>query len=110
MEFIRKLQKEINNSVFKLRAKLLAKGVLSGYKNSTLRLDNCHWPFNSLNITVEGIATLCCIRMDPKLHKLENLMHLENFEDLWNGEKYINLRKAHIDKDINNVMCGSCPN
>ena len=77
---------------------------------TNLRLNNCHWPFNGLNITVDGIATPCCIRMDPKFHKLENLMNLDNFEDLWNGEKYINLRKAHIHKDLNNNMCGNCPN
>ena len=109
-ETSRKIQKEIDNSVFKLRRKLLVKGVLTGYKGSSLRLNNCHWPFNGLNITVDGIATPCCIRMDPKFHKLENLMNLDNFEDLWNGEKYINLRKAHINKDLKNIMCGSCPN
>ena len=109
-ETSRKLQKEVDNSVFKLRGRLLAKGVLTGYKDSKLRLNNCHWPFNGLNITVDGIATPCCIRMDPKFHKLENLMNLDNFEDLWNGEKYINLRKAHIHKDLNNNMCGNCPN
>ena len=106
----RKLQKEIDKSVLKLRGKLLAKGIISGYKNSSLRLNNCHWPFNGLNITVEGIATPCCIRMDPKVHEMENLLKLNNFEDLWNGEKYINLRKTHINKDSNNIMCGSCPN
>ena len=78
--------------------------------NSKFRLNNCHWPFNGLNITVDGIATPCCIRMDPKIHNLENLMNLDNFEDLWNGPKYIELRKAHINKDLNNLMCGACPN
>ena len=106
----RKLQKEIDKEVFKLRTKLFARGVLTGYKNSKIRLNNCHWPFNGLNISVEGIATPCCIRMDPKVHKLENLMSLDNFEDLWNGEKYRELRKAHINNDLNNLMCGSCPN
>ena len=109
-ESSRKLQNEIDKSVLNLRMKLLAKGIISGYKNSKLRLNNCHWPFNGLNVTVEGIATPCCIRMDPKIHKLENILKLNKFEDLWNGEKYISLRKAHINKDFSNLMCGSCPN
>ena len=106
----RKYQKQIDSSIFKLRSNLLKKGIISGYKNGDLRLNNCHWPFNSAFLSVEGIVSPCCVRMDPNVHALGKILELDDFNKLWNGEKYIELRKSHLKKDYNDMMCGSCPN
>ena len=90
---INKLEKDIDKEVFKLRSKLFARGILSGYKNSKFRLNNCHWPFNSAFLSVEGIVSPCCVRMDPNVHALGKILELDDFNKLWNGEKYIELRK-----------------
>lgn len=104
----RKYAREIDESVKKLRIRLLKKGILLGYKNREKRLGNCHWPFNSMFITVEGLVTPCCMRMHSS-HSFGNVIEKKSLEDIWNGDAYRTFRKNHIEKDSSNIMCATCP-
>lgn len=103
----RKFRKEIDEGVRKLRLRLLKKRIILGYKSYKKRLGSCYWPFKSVFITVEGLATPCCMRMH-RTHALGNVLETP-FPDIWNGERYTELRKAHISGDTSNLLCGTCP-
>lgn len=103
----RRYAKEIDEGVRRLRIKLLKHGILLGYKNREKRLGNCHWPFNSMFITVEGLATPCCMRMHRE-HAFGNVLQ-SSFNDIWNGQAYRDFRKSHMSKDITNRLCANCP-
>jgi radical SAM protein with 4Fe4S-binding SPASM domain len=98
----------ILNKVRRLRWRLLRQGIVVGYKGHSARLGDCFWPFSSLFINVEGEMTSCCVRMH-RAHSLGNIFQLNHLDQVWNGPAYQNLRKAHIQKDKSNSMCGTCP-
>lgn len=103
----RKYRKHIDREIEKLRLKLLLKGIILGHKDPKKRLGKCYWPFKSAFINVEGFVTPCCTRMHRK-HSMGNVTETD-FNTIWNSQKYIELRQAHINKDISNLMCGNCP-
>lgn len=100
---------QVNKKVGRLRLKLLSKGIILGHKTSSKRFGKCNWPFDSMYITVNGLTTPCCIRSKAETHSLFNILSGQPIDELWNGGKYQELRKAHIEGDETNKMCGSCP-
>lgn len=104
----RKYVKEIDDGVKKLRIKLLKKRIILGYKGREKRLGNCHWPFNSMFITVEGLANPCCMRMHRE-HSLGNLFQVTSFDDIWNGQAYRDFRKEHMTRSPASKLCANCP-
>jgi len=104
----RKYVDEIAKGIKQLRMRLLKKGIVLGYKNHDKRIGKCYWPFKSMFITVEGLATPCCMRMHRE-HSLGNILEAKSLNDVWNGKKYTEFRKAHIKNDTTNEMCGNCP-
>lgn len=104
----RKCAKEIDAAVKKLRIKLLMRGILLGYKNREKKLGNCHWPFSSLFLTVEGFVTPCCMRMHHS-PAFGNLFEKNSLGEIWNSPEYQLFRRCHIEKDKTNMMCANCP-
>lgn len=106
-----KMRKIISKFEYKLKImqlKLLFKGIIVGYKGSSLRLGKCSWPFRSTFINVEGEMTPCCLRMHRD-HSFGNVIQGKSISEVWNGEKYKSLRNAHRTSDFKNQMCGKCP-
>jgi MoaA/NifB/PqqE/SkfB family radical SAM enzyme len=99
----------IGRHVAALRRRLLWHGIPLGYKTPRNRLGRCHWPFNSAHIAPDGTVTPCCIRTQARTHGMFNMFTDGPFEASWNGPAYQALRRAHLEGDRSNVMCGSCP-
>lgn len=99
----------IGKHVAALRRRLLMRGIILGYKTPTPRLGRCHWPFNSVHVSPNGTVTPCCIRTQAHTHGIFNMFTDGPFEQHWNGEAYQALRRAHLERDASNVMCGTCP-
>jgi|GEM_PF-1712276 len=90
------------------RLRLAMRGIVVGYKIPRSRLGKCHWPYRSTHITAEGLVTPCCTRTQPQ-HGTFNILEDGDFSGYWNGPAYKRLRRAHMDRDCSNAMCGSCP-
>jgi radical SAM protein with 4Fe4S-binding SPASM domain len=68
----------------------------------------CWELFNSMRIDWEGYMTYC------------SFPHTENFrvgniggitiENLWNDEKFVKLRQAHLDGNVKRTICSKCIN
>ncbi|MBS3053480.1 MAG: radical SAM protein [Candidatus Aenigmarchaeota archaeon] len=99
---------EITERINKLRLRLLKHGILLGHKTSKERLGRCYWPFNSFFVNVEGFVMPCNIRMH-KQYTFGNIFQAEKIEDVLNNADYINFRKAHMNLDKTNKICGTCP-
>lgn len=98
----------IKKAVKKLHFRLLGKGILLAYKDSSRRVGSCFWPFKSLFVTVEGLVTPCCIRMHRQ-HALGDILKVRSLEEIWGSLQYRTLRQCHLAKDSSNIMCGRCP-
>ncbi|NMB92560.1 MAG: hypothetical protein GYA31_03000, partial [Parcubacteria group bacterium] len=68
----------------------------------------CGWPFFGIFITVDGFITPCCIRMNPEVFNFGNI-YQDDFNTIWNGEKYKKFRKSMI-RNLPNNICDNCPN
>ncbi len=70
--------------------------------------NTCLNPFRNCFITVDGFVTFCDHLVDPRIYGMGSLKE-ENFKDLWNNKKYINLRKCFLTGDIPEAckICGS---
>ncbi len=99
----------IDKYVAQVRRRLLMRGIILGYKTPKPRIGKCHWPFKSLHVATDGTVTPCCIRTQPTTHGMFNLLEDKPFEAFWNGEDYQKLRRAHMEGDASNSMCGNCP-
>lgn len=70
----------------------------------------CKWPWRMCFISVEGFVTPCCLGgANPETLNFGNISKFNNFNDIWNGKKYINFRKALKSKDPP-FICTCCPN
>jgi radical SAM protein with 4Fe4S-binding SPASM domain len=52
----------------------------------------CIWPWRGMYVTCSGDVTTCCKIVDTREYSMGNILK-ENFWDLWNGEKYQQMRK-----------------
>lgn len=88
------------------------------YKRDTSSRRTCGRPF-APEITIraggnnglKGAVTPCCQTMGPPNESLSVLGHAENqtIEEIWYGEEYNKLRKAHKMKDFDSVdYCKNC--
>jgi MoaA/NifB/PqqE/SkfB family radical SAM enzyme len=102
-------KKLVGRHVAALRRRLFLRGILTGYKTPEQRLGRCHWPFNSLHVGTDGTVTPCCIRTRAATHAVFNLLSDVPFDAYWNGEGYREIRRAHLEGDTSNRMCGNCP-
>ncbi len=98
----------IRRAIIKQQLRLGLRGIIVGYKIPRRRIGACHWPYRSAHITAEGNVTPCCTRTQPD-HGLFNIITDGDFESNWNGPAYQDLRRAHMNGDTLNRICGDCP-
>jgi radical SAM protein with 4Fe4S-binding SPASM domain len=65
----------------------------------------CDWPWHGVYVTWEGYITPCCVILDYEYY-LGNIF-VENFDDIWNGEKYAMFRHALL-RGEKPVQCSGC--
>jgi MoaA/NifB/PqqE/SkfB family radical SAM enzyme len=99
---------QIRTAIRRQQIRLAMHGVPVGCKIPRRRIGKCYWPYRSIHITAEGLASPCCTRIRPN-HALFNFLATQDFEAEWNGPAYQELRLAHMRKDTLNPMCGNCP-
>lgn len=83
-------------------------GSAQNFDNNGIRIspDKCLHVFRNCFITADGFVTYCDHLVDPRIYGMGSLKE-EMFKDLWNNEKYINLRKRFLSCDIPEA-CKTC--
>ncbi len=67
----------------------------------------CLYPWTSLNIAWNGDVVTCCRDLDGQ-YILGNVIK-SSIEEVWNGQKYLNLRKALLAQDLGSIpSCRFC--
>lgn len=66
----------------------------------------CPLLFNSINITYEGYLTACCTDFQNYL-VVANLNEMD-LKTAWNSQAFKNLRKMHIEKNVEGTLCYNC--
>jgi radical SAM protein with 4Fe4S-binding SPASM domain len=59
----------------------------------------CKWPWKSIYIASNGDISSCCIIADPRIAYFGNILR-QDFNEIWNGEKYQNFRKSLLESKI----------
>ena len=67
----------------------------------------CLLPWFSLYINVDGDVRPCCSFGAVPTPVLGNLFE-QDFEDIWNGEKYVDLRRRSIEHRLTYEVCRNC--
>jgi radical SAM protein with 4Fe4S-binding SPASM domain len=81
------------------------------YNNSTEKMSNgiCNYLWGEMNIWYDGICNPC--DTDYKSELAVGTIKEKSIKEIWNGEKYRNLRNAHKNKKRNTCQhCDRCPN
>jgi radical SAM protein with 4Fe4S-binding SPASM domain len=68
--------------------------------------NKCGWPWKSAFIASNGDVVPCAILADSDTVKMGNVFE-ENFETIWNSEKYQELRRQHREHDLPE-FCKNC--
>lgn len=68
--------------------------------------DTCVLPFNQVHISREGYIRACC-------NDYQNLLATEDLnkvslKDAWFGERFRELRRRHLEKDLKGALCHNC--
>lgn len=66
----------------------------------------CHMVFNRLHVTYEGYLNACCVDFDNYL-AVEDLKIL-SLKEAWNSKQFRTLRRRHLEKDLEGIMCKRC--
>jgi MoaA/NifB/PqqE/SkfB family radical SAM enzyme len=66
----------------------------------------CSLLFNSLHVTYEGYLTACCADFQNYLTVAD--LKLVSLKEAWNGEKFTELRKKHLEDCIEGTLCYNC--
>jgi len=66
----------------------------------------CKWPWRWTNITYDGYVTPCCVIDNPKILNMGNVFE-EDFQTIWNNERYRNFRAQFLLGKIPSV-CRQC--
>ncbi len=64
----------------------------------------CPWPFERVFVSSDKMAIPCCMIANPDIFSFGEI---GSFKDIWDGEKYIEFRQAHLDGNIPPV-CKFC--
>ena len=76
------------------------------------RFDNLRDPlpcwsiFTEGHISFDGMLSACCFDHDGRFHMGD--LKTTSFMDAWNSEKFQELRKAHLNKDVKDTVCEKC--
>lgn len=70
------------------------------------RIIPCHYLFNVINVSYEGYLTGCCTDFQNYLAYAD--LNKTSLLDGWTNSVITNLRKQHLDNNINNNLCYNC--
>ena len=66
----------------------------------------CSLLFNSVNITCEGFLTLCC--SEALNYMVTCDLNVMSLKDAWQSPIMIDIRKKHIENNVENTQCYKC--
>jgi len=66
----------------------------------------CWVLFTGLKITWDGKLTACCFDHESKFEVAD--LNEVSLEEAWNCEKYVELRRNHLENDFSNSLCSKC--
>lgn len=90
----------------KCKAAALKEGIYMCYEKKINKYCDCPWVNDRCFITWNGYVTPCCLRPNPDMYNLGNLME-RTVVDIWNDPKYLALRKSlSIEKPLS--VCKDC--
>ena len=72
----------------------------------TVRQAPCNLPFAKLHITPEGLLSGCCGDYQDYL-AVADLHHI-SLAEAWHGEVFQNLRRRHVEKRLEGLICDAC--
>ncbi len=106
-EFVTKSRKAVS-SVKSLmenwRARLEESKVVLTFTDFSKRDGKCWWPYFGMFISVDGMATPCCIRMQPEIWSFG-----EHERSIWSSDKYRIFRSSHAENEESSDICRYCP-
>ena len=80
---------------------------LSVFDKKQIRKRGCEFPFEQININPEGNVLICCV--DVYYTNIIGNLKKEKLIDIWNGEKFTEIRKNLIESGRNNINpCKGC--
>ncbi len=79
-------------------------------KNKSVHEDRgfCFYPYNRVCITSEGFLTVCCTDYRNYL-AVEDLSKM-SLKDAWNSERFIDIRRRHMNNELDGTVCYNCLN
>lgn len=66
----------------------------------------CWSAFTEGHVRHDGIVSLCCFDADGRF-QVGNL-HDDSWMDIWNNDKFTDIRKAHLAQDLTGTVCEEC--
>lgn len=66
----------------------------------------CYYPFKTISVSKEGYLTACCTDFNNYL-AIDDL-NKKSLIEVWNSEKFIELRKKHLADNLQGTMCYNC--
>ncbi|MCM1216996.1 MAG: radical SAM protein [Lachnospiraceae bacterium] len=66
----------------------------------------CPMIFNKLHVTYEGYLTMCCADFQNYLAVAD--LNKESLQDAWNNQYAQELRKRHLDHNLDGTICANC--
>ena len=87
-------------------------GSVHGSTGNPGRLDNmvdvvpCWMLFNASRVTWDGKLTACCFDHEAKF--IMGDLKEDSVMDAWHSEKFIELRKRHLENNLNDSLCAKC--
>jgi MoaA/NifB/PqqE/SkfB family radical SAM enzyme len=66
----------------------------------------CWSAFTEGHVTAEGKLSACCF--DATAHWTMGDLTRQSFMEAWNSEAFVQLRKAHLAKDVTGTVCEKC--
>jgi radical SAM protein with 4Fe4S-binding SPASM domain len=66
----------------------------------------CWSAFTEGHVTAEGKLSACCF--DANANWTMGDLTRQSFMEAWNSESFVNLRAAHLRKDVSGTVCENC--
>jgi radical SAM protein with 4Fe4S-binding SPASM domain len=96
-----------NRIKFKTRVFHNATGFVKTISKKSNKYNLCPYPWLEVVIASNGDVVTCCRDLEHK-YVLGNL-NTQEFDEIWNGEKYVELRKALIEEKPEKISsCANC--
>jgi len=73
-----------------------------------VKAETCFQPFKGFLVTPEGYVSACVL--DYQSYLIVGDINKSSLKEIWNNKIYTAFRKAHIEGNINNIICYNCLN